>query len=96
MDGCPLALGLIGPPDSDRRLLAFAEAFAGQADAMPPEPYSLESYQRSLIFTHLTAFLCPLVRRSSRPGANPPQAGRNAASGQRNTVKCAIINDLWY
>ncbi len=41
VDGCPLALGLIGPPDSDRRLLAFAEAFAGQADAMPPEPYSL-------------------------------------------------------
>ncbi len=41
VDGCPLALGLIGPPDSDRRLLAFAEAFVGQADAMPPEPYSL-------------------------------------------------------
>ncbi len=38
---------------------------------------------------HLTAFLCPLVRRGQgtpgRRGASPPQAGRNAASGQRST-----------
>ncbi len=39
-------------------------------------------YQRSLIMTHLTAFLCPLVRRGSRCGAHPPNAGRNAASVQ--------------
>jgi hypothetical protein len=36
--------------------------------------------------THLTAFLCPLARRGSRRGARAPQAGRNAASGQRNTT----------
>ncbi len=41
VEGCPLALGLIGPPGSDRRLLAFAEAFVSPADGMPPEPYSL-------------------------------------------------------
>ena len=49
---------------------------------------------------HLTAFLCPLVRRGSRCGAHPPQAGRNAASGQRNTAfggaEWVNISDLWY
>ena len=47
-------------------------------------------YQRSLIMTNLTAFLCPLVRRGHGTpgghGAHPPQAGCNAASGQRNTA----------
>ncbi len=40
--------------------------------------------------THLTAFLCPLARRGQWTpvgrGARPPQAGRNAASGQRNAA----------
>ena len=33
--------------------------------------------------TLLIAIVCPLVRRELRRGAGPPQAARNAASGQR-------------
>ena len=35
LDGCPLGLSLIGPSGSDLTLLAFAEAFAGEADDGP-------------------------------------------------------------